>query len=104
MPAEAFSHPGLLRWNTHIVLAALANTRAFVQGSVFQGALEFASDGFGVNVEFIRVQEASWSCSVQLNILEASADSMFYRVLLKLLGMDAATAVRGLLFSWPGCT
>ena len=46
-------------------------------------------------VEFARVQEASRWWSVWLNILEARADSRFYRVLLKLSGMQAASGSQG---------
>ncbi len=49
------------------------------------------------NVEFAREQEASGWWSVLINILESRANSGFYRVLLKLLGMCTATGYQGCL-------
>ena len=45
--------------------------------------------------EFSRVQEASLLWSLLVNILDARADSGFYRVLLKLLGMCVAPGCQG---------
>ncbi len=47
------------------------------------------------SVEFARVWKASWWWSVLVNILEARANSRFYRVLLKLLVMCVATGSWG---------